>query len=276
MNPHLIIGTTRRSIQRYQNWAELLVSIAKKQYPARVILRDGTRFEATGVYPWLVEEIFFNHVYTPVHLQVETNDIVVDIGAHIGVFTVFAASRTQNTVYAFEPFPSNFEALKRNIDVNRLNNVIPYRVAVSDRVGSAALLLSHKASTRHRLSDHTILDKLEKSQTSVQHLQYKNTLLGKPEEYMVVSTTTLQDIMDSNNIEQIGFLKMDCEGSEGVILASTPKNYLKRIRKIAIEFHDDRSKINHDDIQKLLEERGFTTDVKWDGKSLLGYLYGWR
>lgn len=274
-----IIAITIQSIQKYQNWVEIILSLRKKRAPARVILRDGTRFAVTDVYLWrsLVDEIFLKRVYNPFHLEIERDEIVVDIGAHIGIFTVFAASKTQNTVYALEPSPSNFEVLKRNICVNGLNNVIAHRFAVSDKVSSsAALLLSSKTSTSHVLCDHIILDKLEKYQTSAEHLEFKDTMLGELEAYIEVPTTTLQNIMDSNNIEEIGFLKMDCEGSEGLILDATPRTYLKRIRKIAIEFHDHLSKIDHVGMQKLLEEVGFITSLKWDGKSPLGYLYGWR
>src|SRR5690349_13799718 len=94
------IGYALRCIQRYQNWAEIIMSLAKEQSPAQVILRNGIRFEASGGFLWLgqVDEIFFEGGYTPAHLQIEKDDIVVDIGAHVGVFTAFAASRTQNTV----------------------------------------------------------------------------------------------------------------------------------------------------------------------------------
>ena len=236
------------------------------------------RFEAPEGFAWrgYVDEIVFKHAYTPAHLQLEEDDIVVDIGAHVGVFTVFAASRTQNTVYAFEPFPGNFEILKRNISVNKLCNVVLYRSAVADKIGSAALLLSSRANTRHVLSDPMLLDQLEKYQTNAEHLQFESTMPGELEEYLEVPTTTLQEIMDRNNIEQIGFLKLNCEGSEGLILTSTPKSYLKRIRKIVVAFHDHLSKINHDDIRKLLEETGFTAHLEWDGESPLGALYAWR
>lgn len=82
--------------------------------------------------------------------------------------------------------------------------------------------------------------------------------------------------MDSNHIEQIDFLKMDCEGSEGSILQSVPKEYLKKVNKITMEFHDHLSRLDHNDLQKLLEEAGFNTKLKWDNKSSCGYLYGWR
>jgi Ni,Fe-hydrogenase I small subunit len=100
--------------------------------------------------------------------------------------------------------------------------------------------------------------------------------IDKPETYVEVPTTTLQEIMDSNNLERIDFLKLECEGAESSILHSTPGDYLKRVKKIAMEFHDHLSALNHQDIQKLLEEVGFTTRLKWDGKSPLGYMYAWR
>lgn len=264
---------TRR---KYRNWAELKIASARKQQPTRVILRDGTCFESIEPFIWVVDEIYFQRAYTPAPLKIEVTDVVVDIGAHIGVFTVFAASKTCNTVYAFEPSPDNFESLKRNTSANGLNNVIPYRFAVSDRNGLAAFLLSSVTSTRHRLSECSILDTIEKNQTSLEHLQFNNSKLGELEDSFEVPTTTLPDIMDSNSIEQIDFLKMDCEGSEGLILTSTPESYLKRVRKIAMEFHDNHSKINHDEIQKLLERAGFTTNLEWNGESPIGYLFGWR
>lgn len=198
---------------------------------------------------------YFRNVYSPVNFPIKNNDIVVDIGANIGVFTLFAASRTQNTVYAFEPFPKNVEYFNRNINKNGLHNVIIHSVAVSDKIGSAKLFLS-EISGGHLLFDHNIKGKLEK--------------------YTEVPTITLQKIMDDNNLEKIDFLKLDCEGSEGAILASTPRDYLKRIGNIAMEFHDNVSPLKHDDIKRLLEEAGFVTKLNWSGKSPFGYLYGTR
>src|SRR6266568_1406563 len=175
MRPDRIIGTAISSIQRYQNWVEIMKSIAKKQYPTKAYLRNGTRFEANVGFLWLVNEIFYNHVYTPRHLEIEKNDVVIDIGAHIGVFTVFAASRTKNTVYAFEPSPGNLKILKQNVSLNTLDNVICQGMAVSDKVGSAALLLSPKATTRNLLSNQVVLDNLERYRTGEEHEQFEAT-----------------------------------------------------------------------------------------------------
>ena len=65
--------------------------------------------------------------------------------------------------------------------------------------------------------------------------------------------------MDDNKIERINFLKMDCEGAEGLILSSTPIDYLKKIEKIAMEVHYNSS-LNYSQIQSLLESAGFTVN----------------
>jgi len=60
-------------------------------------------------------------------------------------------------------------------------------------------------------------------------------------------------------------------------LQSTPRPYLKRVRKIAMEFHNQLSNFDNNDIQKMLEEADFTTALKWDSKSSSeGFLYAWR
>lgn len=156
------------------------------------------------------------------------------------------------SMYAFEPFPRNVEFLDRNIRTNGVHNVTTHCVAVSDKIGSAKLFLS-RISGGHLLFDHNIKGKLEK--------------------YVKVPTITLQRMMDDNCLEQIDFLKLDCEGSEGSILMSTPRDYLQRVRKIAMEFHDNASQLKHDEIQKLLKEIGFVTKLNWNGKSPFGYLY---
>lgn len=179
----------------------------------------------------------------------------MDIGANIGVFTLFAAYNKQNTVHSFEPFPGNFEFLNRNIHTNGLHNITTHCVAVGDKVG---------------------FEKLFISDISGGHLLFDRNINGKLEKYIEVPTITLQSIMDDNNLEQIDFLKLDCEGSEGLILMSTPTDYLKRIRNIAMEFHDNVSTLKHDDIQRLLKEAGFVTRLNWDGNSPFGYIYGIR
>lgn len=243
---------------RIRNHLEIASSLAKGREPTKVVLRNGICIEAPhgrNSLLAMVHEIFSRRVYNPGNLSIETDDVVVDIGANVGVFTLFAASMTKNHVYSVEPFPANVCFLEQNIRRNGLHNVTVACTAVSEAIGSANLFLS-RCAAGHLLFDHSIEGTLER--------------------YVNVPTTTLCEFMDTNSLQEIDFLKMDCEGCEGAILSSTPRAYLRRIRKIALEFHDNISELKHYDIQKLLEEEGFTTKLSWNGKGPFGYLYACR
>lgn len=241
-------------VMRCQNWYELAIPIAMHRPPARVIPEKGVRFVSHSIWWADVDDIFFNKVYTPFYLPIEKDDLVVDIGANIGVFTVYAALRTQNTVYALEPFPSTVEALQENIRANGLRNVIPHRYAVCDRNGTELFLETEKPQDR----------------------RLKKVARNADAKYIEVPSITLHDFMDQNHIEQIDFLKMDCEGAEGLIMNSLPKDYLQRIRKIVMELHNEISKLKHDQIRKLLEDAGFTTNLEWILGTKLAFIYAWR
>lgn len=232
-----------------------MTQIVKGQEPTEVILRSGIQICGPGDFELLpmIEEIFYQNVYDPAGLPIETNDVVVDIGANIGVFTLYAASRTHGTVHAFEPFPRNVEYINQNIHANKLHNVDVHAVAVAAEIGSVKLFLS---------------------ESSIGHLLFNHNIKGTLNKYIEVPSITLQHIMDNIVAKPVDFLKMDCEGSEGSILSSTPTEYLNRVTKTAIEFHDNVSTLDHNEIQRLLEEADFATTLKWDGKSPFGSIYG--
>ena len=68
-------------------------------------------------------------------------DVVVDVGAHIGIHTVHFAKKVR-AVIAIEPEPQNFELLKRNIDLNGLNNVLALPIALSSYDGHIEFCIS--------------------------------------------------------------------------------------------------------------------------------------
>lgn len=274
MNIPWAVETVILSLREYENWTEVIASSAKGQEPSKIILKSGLKIETEHYLRVVVREIFFQKIYNPVNLSIGDNDVVVDIGANNGVFTLYAASTTRNMVYAFEPAPRNFEILQRNITENGLKHVVARRAAVSDKAGSANLFINPQDGQQNLLSDHIIPDKFEKYKIrpDLNYLASDNRV----KDCVEVPTTTLQEIMDDNKIERLGFLKLDCEGAEGPILHSTPKEYLNRIGKISLEFHDHLSHFDHNDLQKLLEGAGFTTRLDWDNTSPLGYIYAWR
>src|SRR5436190_9839980 len=86
------VGNVVLAARAYENWAEVITATAKRQEPATVILKNGLTIEAEAGLRFVVREIFFKRVYNPTYLPIQEDDIVVDIGANNGIFTLFAAS----------------------------------------------------------------------------------------------------------------------------------------------------------------------------------------
>lgn len=78
---------------------------------------------------------------------------VVDVGAHIGYFTLIMSRLVGKggRVLAFEPDPDNFDLLQANLRLNRIRNVVVESKAVSDRAGKAGLYTSNDNTGDHRL-----------------------------------------------------------------------------------------------------------------------------
>jgi len=187
-------------------------------------------------------------------VNIEPNDTVVDIGANIGIFSLFAASKSKGRILAFEPFSENIRYFEQNLEENKIQNVTISNRAVSDKNGTSKLYLGStpvgnfldKAISEH---DFETLKTVE------------------------VKTISLENIFEEYGLSEIDYLKLDCEGSEGKILKGTPEKYLRRIKKMAIEFHDNLSILSHTEICELLNPLGFKTELLWEQKSPYGYIY---
>lgn len=73
--------------------------------------------------------------------SIKKGDIIYDIGAFLGTHTIFFAKKTGETgcVIAFEPSLASFEALKNNIELNNLKNIIPLSIALGGEKKEAIL-----------------------------------------------------------------------------------------------------------------------------------------
>lgn len=82
-----------------------------------------------GTYERSKQKVFAGHV--------RTGDVVLDIGAHVGFYSLLAARLVGESgrVFAFEPFEANVAYLKRHIQVNHLENIEVMEYAVSDADG---------------------------------------------------------------------------------------------------------------------------------------------
>lgn len=199
-------------------------------------LRNGTR---CVLRPGTSDRMIFNDIWLRrVYCRENTirpNDVVIDIGAQIGLFSLFAASRSAR-VYSFEPFPENFSMLKENIARNHLEDrVLPFRLAVWSTLGQVELYRSDLSGS------HSVM---VRSSASVH-----------------AETTTLERIMNDHRIGRCGLLKIDAEGSEYPILYTTPRDVLARVDRISLEWHDLESpampQYEHNSLKRFLEGQGF-------------------
>lgn len=240
-----------------RNFLENACRIARGRNIERLVMRNGMTLHGPANHPLveMAEEIFHAKLYTPDGWDLAAGGVVVDIGANIGIFSLLAAARQGSRVFAFEPHPENIRFLRRNVSANRKVNVNVCESAVSGLSGLQRLFVNPNAAG-HSLYATSAAD-------------------GGPDDIRV-PTRTLPEIIDTYRLDRVHFLKMDCEGSEGAILLSTPSDYLKKIDRLAIEFHDNVSTLAHDRIQTLLEQQGFRTALKWNGVSPFGFLYASR
>ncbi len=146
--------------------------------------------------------------------KIEMGNIVVDVGANIGLHTLNMARIVGNTgqVFAFEPDPSNFEILGKNVKINNYQNIILEKKAIGDKHGRTTLYQSDHPG-KHRIFPQT-----EQAKSQVQ-----------------VELTNLDNYFDSDMIDKINFIKIDVEGLEFSVLKGM-KNILKNSKKIKILF----------------------------------------
>ncbi len=204
-----------------------------------------------AVHGSALNEVWLDRSYDPnafgVRFDWKNAKNIVDIGSHIGTFTLFAAAKAPSAnIFAFEPEPKNFAMLTKNLELNALQGrVTPFNVGVGNG---------------QRMTLYTFPN--DNGGNSI----YRTNEGGIPVE---IETVSLKDIFDRHDIALCDYLKIDCEGAEYEALYALPKEYFSRIRMIGMEYHHFSANPRHtsDTLQKHLEENGFT--IKRHKKSMM-------
>ena len=182
-----------------------------------------------GVYGELDTEIVKN--------EIEKGDIVVDVGASIGYYTLIFARAVgkDGHVFAFEPRPERFELLKKNIEINGYENVTIEQMAVMDENGETNFYFSKNEKTGF---------KLEVSE------KHKNVISERGR----AKTVRLDDYFRKNNLlDKIKFIKSDVDGPEFSVLRSLGNMLKNKSLKLFFEWDYDYIKVAGDDPEQLLE-----------------------
>ena len=175
-----------------------------------------------------------------------TDRNIIDAGANIGLFTLYAARQAPNArILAIEPFPATFERLSQAMREHGL----------SDRVECLNCALC--GSEEPRVMKPT-------SQPS----QMQRVSTGDVQGGIPVAAQTLSRIID--RIEgEIDLLKVDIEGSEYEVLFNTDTKHLKRVRRMVLEYHGDVEPYTHAQLFARLASNGF--EVVSDDHDKLNY-----
>ena len=149
----------------------------------------GLTLLSTGTYE---SERLMTNLFTKL---VTEGMIVVDIGAHVGYYTLLAARAVgdQGKVFCFEPEPSNYALLLKNIEKNNSNSVVPVQKAVTNTTGSIKLFIAKDPSGHSIGSD------------------------NPQQRAILVDSTTLDDFFACREYP-IHIIKIDVEGAEMAVL----------------------------------------------------------
>jgi hypothetical protein len=79
----------------------------------------------------------------------------------------------------------------------------------------------------------------------------------------------LTDVLRENDLQEVDLLKMDIEGGEYEVFLSTSHDVLRRIQRIAVEYHGHCAPYTKRHIFEHLRESGF--EITWDVEDDLGY-----
>jgi FkbM family methyltransferase len=163
-------------------------------------------------------------------------DIVIDVGAAFGFYTILASKRVgqQGKVVAIEPQPDSFEMLNRNIRLNKLTNTRTLNYAVSS-----------KKATLKLYSTYSVIQ--ERARQSLQS-------------YIEVRADTLDNLLRHVGIDLVNWIKIDVEGAEYEVLTGA-KEILSANKPISIlvEIH---GKDTYGPVIELLKSNNFNIEFE--------------
>jgi len=170
---------------------------------------------------WLIQE------YHHDGFNIETNDIIIDVGAHIGLFALYASQFCKNgKIICYEPIKENYDLLLENIKQNKITNIIAYNSAVSNKSSTVKIYVNEDESG--------------------------HSMFVKNKNFVTVNSVSIFDIFQKNNINTCDFLKLDCEGAEYEIINSLKEDLFRKIKKTIIEYH--RADTNPELLENLIEQ----------------------
>jgi len=222
--------------------AKIYLNLTRPGIKTVRLRRCGLQFRVRGAMDvWSIKETFLDRFYEKYGFTIQPNWKIIDIGAGLGDYTLYAAMTQPNSrVFAFEPYPESFVLMQENLRLNAITNVQSFDKAIG------------------AVSGELILDL-----TSGEPLQFQShpEKVVNVKKSLSVNSLSLVDALAGLGLETCDLLKLDCEGAEYAILFGVPQPVLEQIQRIVMEYHDDPNHYNHGDLTRFLNELGFQVET---------------
>lgn len=178
--------------------------------------------------------VFGRRIYSFPIQKVGRINTIIDLGAHIGLATLYFASLFPDArILSVEPAPENFKLLKKNCETNKIDATLINKCINSDK-GFKKFYLSSVCSTWHSLL----------GVSAQQELQHS----------IEVEMITIDDLLEENRIEEVDILKVDIEGAEGNLFSNCV-SWINKIRFIIMEIHSQF--VNPEELIQKIVQYGF-------------------
>ena len=210
------------------------------------VLTEGQKTNLSIVF----YEIFVKNLYSGDFIRVNEGDVVVDIGFNFGIFTYHSLKFNPSKIIGYEPNKNVSKHFKRMINDNR---VTIHDCAVGGEQGSIEFYENQDTGMS------TIIPEL-----------YND---GRVSSYKV-PIVTFDDVIKTNNLEKINYLKVDCEGAEFSIFETMSSEYLSNnIENIVVEYHAFPSDEKVKKLLSKLKDCGFKIITQGPENDSLGMIF---
>jgi FkbM family methyltransferase len=189
------------------SWKQTFLLIENSRSSPKIIFSKSRSFKKYSISnDTLTKKFHEAHFKTIVNLLVKKDYNCLDLGAHIGMHSIFLSKRVKAKVYSFEPASLLFSIFQLNILKNNIKNIIPFNLAASNKTGKGV-----------NLSQLNFENKL--LNTGVIGIELKSSYNSGN------NSATIK--IDELNLPKISFIKIDIQGSEFAALTGM-NNLIKK------------------------------------------------
>ena len=186
----LFLGREKASssiVRRFMKGNLIIPVLMESCQPRFIGIRDITDFDA-------FREVCIEDHYN--FAQLKPGMIVVDLGAHIGLFALPASFKVgrEGKIIAIEPEMENFKKISENLALNKIDNVILVNIGISDSNGEEDFFIHQSYGSHSFFRPESFIDKIR------------------------IKVKTLDSLLDELKIDKVDMIKIDTEGAEMKIL----------------------------------------------------------